>query len=223
VFLADYNVSLGQLVYPAADLSEQISTAGKEASGTGNMKFAMNGALTIGTLDGANIEIRDAVEAENCCLFGHTAQQVAELRQAGYHPLSYVHANSELQEILQNLLSGCYYPRKPAVFHPLINSLLYRDEYMVLADYPLYLECQEKVEKAYRDPTQWMRMSILNTARTGRFSSDRTIQEYATEIWKVKPVPVSLDTDTLTAAGQDQNYDSYPSSDEDLLAASLGL
>jgi starch phosphorylase len=209
VFLADYSVSLGQLVYPAADLSEQISTAGKEASGTGNMKFAMNGALTIGTLDGANIEIRDAVGAENFFLFGHTAEQVADLKQKGYYPLGYFHTNPDLREILQNLLSGHYYPRRPEVFHPLVNSLLYRDDYLLLADYQSYLERQAEVEQAYRDPARWTRMSILNTARTGRFSSDRTIQEYAKEIWGVKPVPVSLESDTLTPAPLDQGNGSF--------------
>ena len=197
VFLADYSVSLGQLVYPAADLSEQISTAGKEASGTGNMKFAMNGALTIGTLDGANIEIREAVGAENFFLFGHTSEQVADLKHKGYYPLGYFHTHSALREILQNLLSGYYYPRRPDVFHPLVNSLLYRDDYLLLADYQAYLDRQAEVEQAYRDPARWTRMSILNTARTGRFSSDRTIQEYAREIWGVKPVPVSLKPNTL--------------------------
>lgn len=209
VFLADYSVSLGQLVYPAADLSEQISTAGKEASGTGNMKFAMNGALTIGTLDGANIEIREAVGAENFFLFGHTAEQVADLKHKGYYPLGYFHTHSDLQDILHNLLSGYYYPRSPDVFHPLVNSLLYRDDYLLLADYQSYLERQAEVEQAYRDPARWTRMSILNTARTGRFSSDRTIQEYAREIWGVRPVPVSLEPDTPASALQDQGNRSF--------------
>jgi starch phosphorylase len=222
VFLADYNVSLGQLVYPAADLSEQISTAGKEASGTGNMKFAMNGALTIGTLDGANVEIREAVGEENFFLFGHTTEQVAALKQQGYNPMGYVHSHPELRDILQNLRSGCYYPRQPDLFHPLVDSLLHRDEYMLLADYQAYINCQEEVEQAYRDAAHWTRMSILNTARTGRFSSDRTIQEYATGIWGVRPVPVSLEENTLMEVTRNRlNGSSF--SDSDSLSADFNL
>lgn len=190
VFLANYNVSLGQCVYPAADLSEQISTAGKEASGTGNMKFSLNGALTIGTLDGANIEIKEAVGEENFFLFGLTATEVSQLRQHGYVPENYYHANPMLKTVLQQIATGYFSPDQPDRFSPLINSLLHHDEYMVLADYQAYIDCQRAVSNVYRDRQAWTRMSIYNTARMGRFSADRTITEYCNEIWNIKPVPV---------------------------------
>ena len=193
VFLLDFNVSLGQMVYPAADLSEQISTAGKEASGTGNMKFAINGALTIGTLDGANVEIREAVGAENFFQFGLTAEEVSRLKIRGYYPWEIYNANTELREVIHRLAAGDFSPQEPHLFQPLIDSLLHRDEYMVLADYQAYIDCQEQVSQAYQDRENWTRMSILNAARTGKFSSDRTIGEYAAEIWNVKPVKVELE------------------------------
>lgn len=195
VFLANYNVSLAQRVYPAADLSEQISTAGKEASGTSNMKFALNGALTIGTLDGANVEIRDAVGAENFFLFGLTAPEVADKKSQGYHPWAYYNANEELRQVLDQIDSGFFSSGNADLFKPLVESLKSRDEYLLLADYQAYIECQDRVSQAYRDRESWNRMSILNTARMGYFSSDRAVREYAEEIWHVKPVQIDLDVD----------------------------
>jgi starch phosphorylase len=188
VFLPDFNVKSAQHVYPAADLSEQISTAGKEASGTGNMKFAMNGALTIGTLDGANIEIRDAVGHENFFLFGLTADEVERRKTGGYAPRSIYDSNPELRDVIDLIDSGFFSEGHRELFHPLIESLLTRDDYMLLADYQAYVECQQRVSDAYSDQEKWTRMSILNTARVGRFSSDRSIREYCRDIWKVQPI-----------------------------------
>jgi glycogen phosphorylase len=188
VFLPDFNVKNGQRVYPAADLSEQISTAGKEASGTGNMKFAMNGALTIGTLDGANIEIRDAVGHENFFLFGLTAEEVERRKAEGYTPRSIYESNPELREAIDLIDSGCFSHGDRGLFHPLVESLLTRDDYMLLADYQAYVDCQQHVSDAYSDQNNWTRMSILNTARVGRFSSDRSIRDYCRDIWKVRPI-----------------------------------
>jgi glycogen phosphorylase len=192
VFLPDYNVTFGQRVYPAADLSEQISLAGKEASGTGNMKFAMNGALTVGTLDGANIEIRDAVGAENFFLFGLTTDQVYTKKAEGYDPELYYNSNLELKQALDGLASGQFSRGDAGLFRPLLDSLHRFDPYMLLADYQSYIECQDKISQAYLDQDQWTRMSILNTTRMGRFSSDRAIHEYCDEIWSAKPVKVEL-------------------------------
>ena len=186
VFLPDYNVSFGQRVYPAADLSEQISTAGKEASGTGNMKFALNGALTIGTLDGANIEIREAVGAENFFLFGLTEEQVRATLAAGYRPWDLYQSNASLREAIDGISSGQFSRGDREVFRPLIDSLLQHDTYLLFADYQSYIDCQDRVAKAYLDQENWSRMSILNVARTGRFSSDRAIREYCANIWDVK-------------------------------------
>jgi glycogen phosphorylase len=188
VFIPDFNVKNGQHVYPAADLSEQISTAGKEASGTGNMKFAMNGALTIGTLDGANVEIREAVSAENFFLFGLTADQVVQLKSDGYDPRRYYESNQELRDAIDLIDSGFFTDGDCGVFRPLVESLLTRDDYMLLADYQAYVDCQDRVSDAYRDPTNWTRMSILNSARVGRFSSDRSIRDYCRDIWDVRPM-----------------------------------
>jgi starch phosphorylase len=188
VFLPDFNVKSGQRVYPAADLSEQISTAGKEASGTGNMKFALNGALTIGTLDGANVEIREAVGPENFFLFGLTAPEVDRTKAAGYRPSSHYESNAELREVFDLLDHGFLANGDREVFRPLIESLLTRDDYMLLADYQSYIDCQQRVSEAYRDQNSWTRMSILNTARSGRFSSDRSIRDYCRDIWKVSPL-----------------------------------
>jgi glycogen phosphorylase len=192
VFLPNFNVTNGQRVYPAADLSEQISTAGKEASGTGNMKFSMNGALTIGTLDGANIEIREEVGAENFFLFGLSAEEVYGLRARGYRPMDYYNGNPGLRDVIDLIRSGFFSRGDTELFRPLIDGLLYHDPYLLLADFQSYVECQEKVAEVYRDPERWTRMSILNTARSGKFSSDRTIREYCTDIWRVKPVPIHL-------------------------------
>jgi glycogen phosphorylase len=188
VFLPDFNVKNAQHVYPAADLSEQISTAGKEASGTGNMKFAMNGALTIGTLDGANIEIRDAVGHENFFLFGLTADEVERRKADGYAPRSIYDSNPELREAVDLIDSGCFSDGDRGLFRPLVESLLTRDDYMLLADYQSYVDCQQRVSDAYSDQDNWTRMSILNTARVGRFSSDRSIREYCRDIWKIRPI-----------------------------------
>ncbi|WP_443029041.1 glycogen/starch/alpha-glucan phosphorylase [Spirulina sp. CS-785/01] len=193
VFTANFNVSLGERIYPAADLSEQVSTAGKEASGTGNMKFAMNGALTIGTLDGANIEIREEAGAENFFLFGLTAQEVVEYKAKGYNPMDYYHRDMELQGVIDRIASGYFSGGNQDLFKPLIDSLLYQDQYMLLADFRAYVECQEKVSAAYKDQQEWTRMAILNSARMGTFSSDRPIREYMTEIWKAKPVKIELE------------------------------
>jgi len=187
-FLPDFNVKSSHRVYPAADLSEQISTAGKEASGTGNMKFAMNGALTIGTLDGANIEIRDAVGHENFFLFGLAAEEVERRKAEGYAPHSIYESNSELREAIDLIDSGFFSDGDRDLFHPLVESLLARDDYMLLADYQSYVDCQQRVSEAYSDQNSWTRMSILNSARVGRFSSDRSIREYCRDIWKVRPI-----------------------------------
>jgi starch phosphorylase len=189
VFLPDFNVKNSQPIYPAADLSEQISTAGKEASGTGNMKFALNGALTIGTLDGANVEIREAVGPENFFLFGLDAEKVGQARAAGYRPRAVYESDPVLREVLDLVSSGAFSGGDRELFRPLVESLLDRDEYMVLADFASYLECQDRVDRAWRDADAWTRMSILNGARAGRFSSDRSIREYGRDIWGVDIVP----------------------------------
>ena len=193
VFFPDFNVTNGQRIYPAADLSEQISTAGYEASGTGNMKFAMNGALTIGTLDGANVEIRQEVGSENFFLFGLTAEQVMQLKQQGYHPWNYYETDPELKEAIDLIASGYFSQGDRDLFKPLLDKLLSTDPFMLLADYRAYLDCQDQVDKAFHDTENWSRMSILNTARTGKFSSDRAIQEYCQDIWKTKSVPIDLE------------------------------
>jgi starch phosphorylase len=192
VFLPDFSVKLGQRVYPAADLSEQISLAGKEASGTGNMKFAMNGAITIGTLDGANIEIREEVGAENFFLFGLTTPEVETRKREGYHPRLVYESNANLREVLDSLTSGEFSHGDRTLFEPLVNSLLNSDEYMLLADYQSYIDCQDAVSLAYTNQDQWTRMSILNVARIGKFSSDRSIRDYCADIWKTWPVSVRL-------------------------------
>ena len=188
VFLPDYNVKHAQNIYPAADLSEQISTAGKEASGTGNMKFSMNGALTIGTLDGANVEIREEVGAENFFLFGLTADQVATLKAGSYNPSDYYHGDTELKATIDLINSGLFSHGDTGLFRPLTDHLLYNDDYLLMADYRPYVDCQQEVDHAYRDPSHWTRMSILNVARMGKFSSDRSIRDYASLIWNLKPL-----------------------------------
>ena len=192
VFFPDFNVKNAQLIYPAADLSEQISTAGMEASGTGNMKFALNGALTIGTLDGANIEIREQVGAENFFLFGLTTDEVHRHKAEGYDPMTVYRANDELHEVIDMIASGAFSPGQRDLFQPLVDSLLFSDPYMVLADYAAYVKCQEAVDAAYRDHKRWTHMSVLNVARMGHFSSDRAIAEYCADIWRVKPVRIRL-------------------------------
>lgn len=192
VFLPNYNVKQAQRIFPAGDLSEQISTAGYEASGTSNMKFAMNGALTIGTLDGANIEIRQEVGEENFFLFGLTAKEVFEKRAAGYHPRDYYNANSDLREAVDLISSGHFSNGDTQLFKPLIDSLMEHDPYMLFADYDPYVKCQDQVSQTFRDTDRWTRMSILNTARMGKFSSDRAIREYCDKIWDAHPVEVEL-------------------------------
>ncbi|HEY9641058.1 MAG TPA: glycogen/starch/alpha-glucan phosphorylase [Coleofasciculaceae cyanobacterium] len=201
VFLPDYNVTFGQRVYPAADLSEQISTAGLEASGTGNMKFSLNGALTIGTLDGANIEIREEVGAENFFLFGLSIEAVNALRVQGYNPWEYYCNNPTLKGAIDQIRSGYFSPNQPNLFVPLVDLLLNRDPYLLLADYQSYVECQDQVGRAYQDPDHWTRLSILNTARMGKFSSDRSIREYCQDIWHTQPVPVELSQYVQANAG----------------------
>ena len=190
VFIPNFSVKLGHRVYPVADLSEQISTAGKEASGTGNMKFAMNGALTVGTLDGANIEIREEVGAENFFLFGLTAQEVMDLKSRGYNPRDYYNSDDELQTAIARISSGHFSHGDGNLFRPLVNELMSQDQYMLLADYRSYIDCQDRISDAWRDQDQWTRMSILNVARMGKFSSDRSIRDYCRDIWNVEPVSV---------------------------------
>ncbi|SDY09119.1 glycogen/starch/alpha-glucan phosphorylase [Nitrosomonas sp. Nm33] len=191
-FVPNFNVQNAQLIYPAANLSEQISTAGKEASGTGNMKFMLNGALTIGTLDGANVEIREEVGAENFFLFGLTAEEVERIKREGYRPADYVASNPELRAVLELINSGHFSHGNAEVFRPVVDNLIYSDPFLVLADYAAYVACQERVSAAWQDKENWTRMSILNTARSGKFSSDRAIREYCDEIWNVQAVTVKL-------------------------------
>ncbi|MEL6489002.1 MAG: glycogen/starch/alpha-glucan phosphorylase [Cyanobacteria bacterium J06634_6] len=192
VFYPNYNVTNAQPIYPASDLSEQISTAGFEASGTGNMKFAMNGALTIGTLDGANVEIREEVGDDNFFLFGLKADEVAKLKADGYTPRKYYEENEDLRTVIDLIGSGVFSSGDTKMFEPLIDNLLNQDRFMVLADYQAYVDCQKQVSEAYKDQDNWVRMSILNAARMGKFSSDRSIQEYCDQIWNIAPVSVEL-------------------------------
>ena len=193
VFFPDYNVKNAQRFFPAADLSEQISTAGMEASGTGNMKFALNGALTIGTLDGANVEIREEVGAENFFLFGLNAAQVQELKSRGYRPRSYYEQNRGLAKVLDCIASGTLSQGDSELFRPLVENLLWHDPFLLLADYQSYVDCQNAVSALWNDPIAWSRKSIFNVARMGKFSSDRSIRDYCERVWKVtaKPVPVN--------------------------------
>ncbi|HSQ05342.1 MAG TPA: glycogen/starch/alpha-glucan phosphorylase, partial [Burkholderiales bacterium] len=189
LFVPNYGVSLAENIIPAADLSEQISTDGTEASGTGNMKLALNGALTIGTLDGANVEIRNEVGEENIFIFGLTTAEVAKLRASGYRSGDYYQANGELRQVLDMIASGYFSPDEPGRFKPIVDSLLaYGDHYLLLADYASYVSCHQQVEALYRDQERWLRKVILNVANMGRFSSDRTIMQYAEQIWQARPV-----------------------------------
>jgi starch phosphorylase len=193
VFIPDFNLKQGHYVYPAADLSEQISTAGKEASGTGNMKLAMNGALTIGTLDGANVEIREEVGADNFFLFGLTVDEVERVKREGYRPVEHYAAHADLRTAVDLICDGAFSNGERDLFRPLVENLMWRDDYLVFADYRSYADCQATVDAAWRDSDRWTRMSILNAARMGKFSSDRAIREYMREIWKIEPLPVPLD------------------------------
>jgi starch phosphorylase len=187
-FLPNYSVSLAELIFPACELSEQISTAGTEASGTGNMKAALNGALTIGTLDGANVEIREAVGAQNIFIFGLTAEAAASLRASGYSPQSFVDANEDLRQAIETISDGEIHRNNPGLFRPIVEALLGQDRYLHCADFAAYAACQQRAATVYATPDEWNRMSILNAARMGRFSSDRTVREYARDIWGVTPV-----------------------------------
>jgi starch phosphorylase len=192
VFVPNFSVKNGHRLYPAADLSEQISTAGKEASGTGNMKFSMNGALTIGTMDGANVEIREEVGAENFFLFGLDVDGVQRTKQGGYRPSQIYQGNRELKEAIDLIDEGMFSHGDRSLFKPLVEHFKTSDEYLVLADYADYLRCQDEVGAAFRDADRWTRMSILNVARIGKFSSDRTVRDYDRDIWKVGPLPIKL-------------------------------
>ncbi|PIP06210.1 MAG: hypothetical protein COX51_09340 [Syntrophobacteraceae bacterium CG23_combo_of_CG06-09_8_20_14_all_50_8] len=190
VFLPNYNVKNAHRVYPAADLSEQISTAGKEASGTGNMKFSMNGALTIGTLDGANVEIREEVGSENFFLFGLTAEEVVQKKQEGYRPQDVISTNDGLREAIELIDNGLFSRGDRDMFRPLTRTLREHDEYMLCIDYSSYIGCQEQVGRTYLKQKDWLRMSVLNVARMGKFSSDRAVSEYCDHIWRIGPVVI---------------------------------
>jgi starch phosphorylase len=188
VFVPNYSVTKAEWIIPGADLSEQVSTAGHEASGTGNMKLSLNGALTIGTLDGANIEIKDRVGDDNIFIFGLTADEVEQTRKSGYQPKDYYNSNPELKQALDMIKDGYFAPNHPQIFLPLVDSLLkYGDHFRVLADFGDYLETQKKVEALYLDPDAWTRKSIINSANMGSFSSDRSIREYCRLIWGIEP------------------------------------
>lgn len=189
IFLENYRVSLAEEIFPAADVSEQISTASKEASGTGNMKFMMNGAITLGTLDGANIEILEAVGKENIFIFGLTAQEVLDYYQnGGYRAHEYYHHDRRIKQVVDQLVNG-FFSDAHDHFEPIYDSLLMQnDEYFVLRDFAAYAEAQERVEAAYKNCDHWLQMSVINIAHSGYFSSDRTIQEYANDTWKIKPL-----------------------------------
>jgi len=189
VFIQNYDVSTAADIIPAADLSEQISTAGTEASGTGNMKLALNGALTIGTLDGANIEMREAVGEDNIFTFGLTADEVIALRRDGYHPMEYYNGNAELKQVIDMIGRGYFCHDVCDRYQPLVHSLTEGgDHYMLLADYADYIACQGRVNELFKQPQEWARKAVINVAHMGRFSSDRTIREYAEKIWNIKPV-----------------------------------
>jgi len=200
VFLPNYCVSQAEKIIPAADLSEQISTAGMEASGTGNMKFSLNGALTIGTLDGANIEIMEEVDRENIFIFGLTADEVQLLKKSGYKPRDFYERNPALKTIIDMISNGYFSPSNQDLFKPIIDSLFNKDEFLVFADFDAYVRCQEKVSQLYLNQPEWTRKSILNVAGMGKFSSDRTIAEYAREIWNAKPVPIAMGEEVVAAA-----------------------
>ena len=193
-FLPNYSVSLAEVIFPACDLSEQISTAGTEASGTGNMKAALNGALTIGTLDGANVEIREEVGDENIFIFGHTKDEIETLRASGYSPRRYIDENAELRGAIDVIANG-ELDERSGLFRPIVDTLTREDRYFLCADFAKYVECQSRAAAVYAQPDTWWRKSILNVAGMGKFSSDRTIRQYAEEIWGATAVPVSMEAD----------------------------
>ncbi len=190
VFLPNFSVKLAQQVYPAADLSEQISMAGKEASGTGNMKFSLNGALTIGTLDGANVEIREEVGEKNFFVFGLTTEEVQETKRAGYHPYRIYEQNEDLKEVMDFLVAGELSNGDKDLFRPIYDNLLQQDPYLLLKDYQSYINTMDDIHKVWREPGEWAKRSILNVSRMGKFSSDRSIADYCDDIWKVETVKV---------------------------------
>ena len=193
-FLPNYSVSLAEKIIPATELSEQISTAGYEASGTGNMKFMLNGALTIGTMDGANVEMHEEVGSENIFIFGLSAEEVIEMKNSGYNPSKFYESDAELREVLDMINNDYFNPDEKSIFQHLFNDLVtYGDNYLLLADYRSYVDTQDKVDELYRNRFEWTKKSILNTARSGKFSSDRTISQYAEQIWKIKPISIELD------------------------------
>jgi starch phosphorylase len=189
-FLPNYSVSLAEVIFPACDLSEQISTAGTEASGTGNMKAALNGALTIGTLDGANVEIREEVGEDNIFIFGHTKDEIEGLRSSGYSPDSFIRGSDELRRAIEVIASGAL-DGGSGLFQPIVDSIRGSDQYFLCADFAAYALCQRRAAAAYLNADEWWRMSILNVAGMGKFSSDRTTRQYADEIWGASPVPVT--------------------------------
>ena len=201
LFIPNYNVKIGHVVYPITDLSEQISQAGMEASGTGNMKFSMNVALTIGTLDGANVEIREEVGADNFFLFGLNVDEVMTLQRSGYLPMDYYQRDEELKGAVDLIASGHFSHGDRELFRPVVDSLLYDDQYTLFADYRSYIDCQDQVGNIFQDKKNWTRMSILNVARMGKFSSDRSIMDYSRKIWDVKPFPVELKWQRLPEDG----------------------
>jgi starch phosphorylase len=191
VFLKNYSVTLAEKIIPAADLSEQTSTAGLEASGTGNMKFALNGALTIGTMDGANIEIREEVGDDNIFIFGLLADEVVKLKSNGYNPREYYEKNAELKQVVDMIATNFFNPKEPGIFDDMIRGLMNVDYYLLFADYQSYVDAQDKVSKIYQSKEDWTKKAIYNVARVAKFSSDRSVKEYADKIWKVKPVKVN--------------------------------
>ncbi|MEQ2276725.1 hypothetical protein XENORESO_006376 [Xenotaenia resolanae] len=192
IFLENYRVSLAEKVIPATDLSEQISTAGTEASGTGNMKFMLNGALTIGTMDGANVEMAEEAGEENLFIFGMRVEDVSEMDKKGYDAMSYYKKIPELKQVMDQIASGFFSPRNPELFKDLTDMLFKYDRFKVFADFEDYLKSQDKVSKLYQNPVEWTKMVIRNIAATGKFSSDRTITEYATEVWGVEPTDLKI-------------------------------
>ena len=188
VFIPNYSVSLAQLIIPAADISEQISLAGTEASGTSNMKFALNGALTLGTLDGANVEILDNVGKDHIFIFGNTVEQVEALRREGYRPFDYYQNDEQLREVIDRIIRGDFSPEEPNRYHSLIQGLQYHDYYQAFADFRSYVETQKVVDEKYKQRDQWIESTIQNIVNMGFFSSDRTIKEYAERIWKISSI-----------------------------------
>lgn len=192
VFLENYRVSLAEKVMPAADLSEQVSTAGTEASGTGNMKFSLNGALTVGTLDGANVEIAEEVGDENIFIFGLKVDEVESEKANGYNAMKYYDACPELKEVIDLIGSGFFAPEMPQVFKAVLDNIMYNDQYLLFADFESYIRSQDKVSALYADQDAWTKMAILNVARIGKFSSDRTIAQYNDEIWNTPVTPIKM-------------------------------